>query len=72
MSFADQFPRDTGNQNRGKTHCVHGHEFNLENTQIRIKTGQRVCRACTRARSRVHWHLKGSAARRLRRNERKP
>ena len=28
-----------------KTHCIHGHEFNLENTGIRI-TGHRRCKPC--------------------------
>jgi hypothetical protein len=32
-------------QNRRKTHCQHGHEFDLINT-IYAKNGQRQCRAC--------------------------
>lgn len=34
-----------------KTHCIHGHEFTPENTYLH-PTGQRVCRACRRARQR--------------------
>jgi len=32
-----------------KTHCVHGHEFTVENTLI-CCTGHRACRACKRLR----------------------
>jgi hypothetical protein len=34
-----------------KTHCKHGHEFTEENT--RYSNGERVCRACARARDRT-------------------
>lgn len=35
--------------NAAKTHCVHGHPFDAENTRYRAN-GQRDCRACARAR----------------------
>lgn len=37
--------------NATKTHCVHGHEFDLANTRIR-PDGKRECRECERARDR--------------------
>jgi hypothetical protein len=30
-----------------KTHCIHGHEFNFENTYVN-RLGHRVCRVCVR------------------------
>jgi hypothetical protein len=39
------------NQNAGKTHCIHGHEFTPENTYR--STGARKCRTCTIARARA-------------------
>jgi len=33
-----------------KTHCIHGHEFNEENTYIDKKRNKRVCRTCVRNR----------------------
>ena len=35
------------NQHTGKTHCVNGHEFTLENTKI-LKGGSRKCRTCAK------------------------
>lgn len=32
--------------NARKTHCVHGHEFTVENTYIHKKRGSRHCKAC--------------------------
>lgn len=32
---------------KNRTHCVHGHEFDKENTKI-TKSGKRRCRACDR------------------------
>lgn len=37
-------------ENSRKTHCKHGHEFTAENTHI-LRNGDRVCRACGRART---------------------
>lgn len=34
---------------RGRTHCIHGHEFSAENTYWR-KEGRRMCRQCSRDR----------------------
>jgi len=36
--------------NKRKTYCVHGHEFNAQNTQL-DKNGDRRCRACHKRRS---------------------
>lgn len=38
-----------GAENARKTHCIHGHEFTVENTYFR-PDGKRDCRACIRAR----------------------
>ena len=38
------------NQNTDKTHCVHGHKFNKENTYH--WKGHRICRQCTKERQR--------------------
>jgi len=35
-------------QHARQTHCVHGHEFTAENTQIR-RGGYRACKACAKA-----------------------
>lgn len=35
------------------THCIHGHEFNQENTYIR-KEGRRVCKKCRAERMRKY------------------
>jgi hypothetical protein len=34
------------NQNKNKTHCIKGHEFNLENTYKNPLTGNRTCITC--------------------------
>ena len=41
---------NSGINNKIKTHCKRGHEYSLENTFVN-KRGQRVCRACDRARN---------------------
>jgi hypothetical protein len=41
------------NYQANKTHCINGHEFDEKNT-ARSTSGQRVCRACSRERSRRH------------------
>jgi HNH endonuclease/NUMOD4 motif len=41
--------------NARKTHCIHGHEFTLENTHQRNRLGGgRACRTCSRERRRVY------------------
>jgi hypothetical protein len=50
-----------GAQNARKTHCVHGHPFNEENTYIR-SNGQRDCRACGRDRTRRYAQRKAGVA----------
>ena len=43
---ADRDAKGRGNTwHRGKTHCVHGHEFTPENTYL-MSNGGRQCRAC--------------------------
>ena len=47
----------SSNQNKGKTHCIRGHEFTPENTRIRLRPNgstSRHCRACLRAQRREH------------------
>lgn len=39
---------------KAKTHCPRGHEYNAENTYIRL--GRRNCRACVAARVLAHYH----------------
>ena len=34
--------------NAAKTHCIHGHEFTLENTYRRPDNGTRACKTCMR------------------------
>jgi HNH endonuclease len=36
-----------------RTHCRHGHPFTPENT-VHLKSGKRLCRECSNARSRKH------------------
>lgn len=50
----------TGVVNRSKTHCANGHPFDAENTRI-ARTGQRVCRACSR-----QWRRNSEAKRTMR------
>lgn len=35
-----------------QTHCIHGHEFNEENTYVK-RSGKRECRECMRRRDRI-------------------
>ena len=42
-----------------QTHCIHGHEFNDQNTWV-SKTGVRHCRACSRDRARIRRAAKRS------------
>jgi hypothetical protein len=44
---------------RAKTHCPHGHPYDEENTFINAK-GSRMCRTCTRERTRA-WRKKVAA-----------
>jgi hypothetical protein len=47
--------RGRRNQYRNVTHCIHGHEFTLENTYRWSKRpNERGCRMCIRERSRQH------------------
>lgn len=39
-------PGTTGERNKAKTHCPHGHEYSAENT--RLQGRRRHCRACER------------------------
>ena len=43
-------PRIQSNQNVGKTHCIHGHEFTEENTLLKVQDGKehRACKTCNR------------------------
>lgn len=42
-----------GRGNRGKTHCIYGHEFTEENTYVLgpHRNNERVCRACAKRRT---------------------
>lgn len=40
--------------NAKKTHCVHGHEFTTENTDVR--NGGRSCKTCRRERDLAHYY----------------
>ena len=50
-SHHTRYDGGSGGVNRGKTHCIHGHEFTPENTRI-SKTNGRCCRTCARERAR--------------------
>jgi len=45
--------------NGEKTHCIHGHEFNDENTYV-TPAGKRSCRVCHRRRALEHYRKKAS------------
>lgn len=46
----------TGENNRSKTHCCHGHAF--DDTNTRIVNGWRRCRTCDRIRARIYQQRK--------------
>lgn len=46
--------------NARKTHCIRGHEFNSENTRIRLD-GKRTCRECERTGKRARRARSGNA-----------
>jgi hypothetical protein len=48
-------------RNSIKTHCKHGHPFDLENTRIDPRTGNRACWTCRRATS-AAYNARVSAA----------
>jgi len=41
-----------------RTHCIHGHEFTLDNTYIRKDNGHRVCMTCSSIRNRDTYERK--------------
>lgn len=43
-----------------QTHCVHGHEFNKENTLYKKQNGCRVCRTCKNERWKKQYYQKRS------------
>ena len=46
-NMADRKAKGRGsNVHKGKTHCIHGHEFTPENTYVNPNSGRRQCRAC--------------------------
>jgi hypothetical protein len=58
--------------NLAKTHCDNGHPFSQENTYVVKKTGHRVCRECSRNRTRERYNRLGwRAVHRGRRNRRR-
>lgn len=52
VTHKENINRGRHNQNHGKTHCIHGHEFSDNNTSI-SKNGMRSCRTCGRDRMRA-------------------
>lgn len=48
----NRLSRSVGAVNAAKTHCVHGHPFDEDNT-VRTGHGWRACRICTKERERV-------------------
>lgn len=54
------------NNNRAKTHCIHGHEFSKENTRMDFSIGyrRRICRECARLDHRISggWTAEKAAA----------
>ena len=45
VTDAENRRRGTGNPNRHKTHCIHGHEMTVENIYV-DRVGKRKCRRC--------------------------
>lgn len=69
-NLADSIAHGTwNNQNVGKTHCIHGHEFTPENTRLtyRVRSGrrtggpERTCITCHRERSLARYYAKKKA-----------
>lgn len=59
VTHLENVRRGRTNQNHGKTHCIHGHEFSAENTSVDT-LGKRVCKACARERSRQYRDRKSA------------
>ena len=47
---------DIGKMRAEATHCIHGHQFTLDNTRI-TNLGQRSCKTCNRLRLRRHGNI---------------
>lgn len=53
ITHLENIQRGAVNQNKGRTHCRRGHEFNFENTLI--SNGKRHCKACKELWRKTHW-----------------
>lgn len=42
----------------GRTHCINGHEYTLENTYIRKDRGTRQCKTCGNERNLARYHAR--------------
>lgn len=53
VEHGENVRRGRRNQNHGKTHCLHGHAFDADNTRIDSR-GRRACKTCSRERMRAY------------------
>lgn len=60
VDHATNIRRGRHNQNHGKTHCIHGHEFDEVNIHIDYR-GRRRCRTCTRLNMRRYRAARAAA-----------